>query len=618
MKYDKTAADIVKNIGGKDNINTIEHCFTRLRFSLKDNKKATIDKLEKIEGVIGAQFKGGQLQIIIGTNVSDAYAEVIKLVPLTTDGVVKDEEKKPLFDKIIDFLSGVFIPIAIALGGAGMIKALLALAVVLKWTTDSSGIYIALNIIGDAAFYFMPFMLAVSTSRKLKVNTYLAVALAGMLMYPTLINGAAEGLPGIQVLGLSVPFISYASSVFPIVLSVITLKLVFNLLNKFIPKSMEMIITSGLALIITGLISLIFLAPAGTYLGNYVSNFFLWLFGVAGPFAGAALGGSFSILVMSGMAYAFFPVVMQNFGTLGYDYILFPIMVLANVNQAVASFAVSFKIKDKEMKTLAVGASITAFMGITEPAMYSVNLRYKKPFYASLIGSAAAGFTARLFDLKMFSMAGSGLLASPAFLSEKFSSNFMNFIISLVIGMAVTFALTLILTKEKDLGNTKDVRKSEPEKVQKTSSTVIGSVGNGSVVKLTEVPDATFSSEIMGKGVAVDIQDGHVISPVNGTIKAIFPTNHAIGILSDEGVEILIHIGVDTVKIEKAIFNSDLQQGDTIEKGETLISFDYEDLKAEEVFTPTIVIVSNSQNYETIQVTEQNEIVDSDDLMFIN
>lgn len=615
MNNHELAIEILKKIGGEKNVESVIHCATRLRFTTKNEDLVELDNLKDVEGIIAAQNNNGQIQIIIGPDVYKVYDEVVKeLGNIKENKEVKKESKQSIINQIVEFISGVFIPVTISLGGAGLIKGLLSLATSMAWLEATSDIYILLNLISDAPFYYLPFLLAYSTAKKINTNEFLAITLSGIIMYPTLISGAAEGASPLMFFGLEIPMLSYASSIIPIVLGVFVMKYVYMYLKKIIPSSMEFIITSGLTLFITSVIVLIAVAPAGTYLGEYVSSFFQWLYDFSGPLAGILFGGSFAVLVMTGMAYAILPVSLQNLQVLGYDYVMLPIMTMSNINQGIANFAVSLKTKNAKMRSTAVGTGLTAVLGITEPAMYSVNLRYKKPFYASLIGTAVAGGLTRVLDVNMFSFAGGGIFSIPAYNSTDYPSNFMNAIICLVIGCVITFVLTFIWTTKKDFAQADG--EMDSDKVV-AGEYEVSSVGKGKVISIKDVPDKTFSSNLIGEGVAVDIIDDYIYAPFAGRIKAIYPTNHAIGIESDNGIEVLIHIGVDTVKIDDAGFESLVNEGQMVEKGEQLLKFDYKKLKEHDVYTPTIVVVTNSQEFKSIKVTEEKEVSKNDSLFIV-
>lgn len=617
MSKEKTVQDILQAVGGKENIVTATHCITRLRFTLKDRSDIQLDALKNIDGVIKAQYSGSQLQIIVGTDVAKYYkilTQMIGTLPENKNAIQEEEEKGSFFNRFTKGISAVFIPLAIALGSAGMIKAILAVLTVFDVITVESDAYAVLNMIGDATFYFLPVLIAVSLANVIHTNVYLAASLGGLLVYPTLINGAAQGLPALDFFGLPIPFVSYSTSVLPIILGVFLLKYVYMGLNRFIPRSLEMVVTASLSLLITAICTLVCLAPLGDFLGVYIANFFIWLYSWAGPFTGALLGATFTILVMTGFCYGLYPGALQNLGTLGYDFTLIPIMLYSNINQGIAAFAVGLKLKDKRLRANAFSTGFTAMLGIMEPAVYTVNLIHKKPFYSALIGSASAGFISAMLSVKAYSYAGSGLPALPAFVSNVDGNNFLYLLLSLAIGMVITFVLTYLWTSKSDV-NAEDEPITPPETPAPGKTYTITGIGNGSHVDLKNVPDKTFSESILGQTQAFDIQDGHIYAPFDGEVSVLFPTGHAIGLKSEEGIEALIHIGIDTVRLPEGYFTAHVAQGDAIKKGDLLLSFDYDALKKADVCPTTLFVITNTQMYRQV-VPAVSKTYHRDDVIF--
>ncbi|GCF94660.1 PTS beta-glucoside transporter subunit EIIBCA [Enterococcus florum] len=605
----ETAEQILKLVGGKENISSLGHCITRLRITLKDKNKAQVEQIKQLDDVMNTQFQGGQLQIILGPEVTKYYNALIDLTGDINGADDKSpKEKVSLLNRIAGNLSGIFIPAIAAISAGGTLKAVLALLMAIGLVGVDSDTYTILNMLGDAPFYFLPVILGFSTASKIKTNPYLGASLGAVLVYPTLINGAAEGLSAFSFLGLPIPYGAYASTVLPVILAVIVLKYVYNFLNRIIPAVLEIAVTFALAFFVTSIIMLMVLAPAGNYLGIYLAKAFTWLFATAGPLAGMMMGGFFTVMVMTGLGYALMPMVFQNLSVLGYDFIFIPFMLYSNINQGVAALAASIKLKDKKQKSVAIGTGVTAIFGITEPAMYTVNLRYKKPFYSAMIGSATAGLLSSLFSVKAFVMAGGGITALPAFMSSEYKNNLLFMLLSLGVGMVITFVVSLVWTKESDLDEEIDVSKQKNAITLENGATLtLSSIGNGKMIDISEVPDSTFSEGIMGQGVAIDIQDGKIYAPFDGEVAAIFPTKHAIGLKSKEGIEVLIHIGVDTVRLGDDYFNGHVRNGDAVKKGQLLIDFDYNKLKETGVYTPTIVLVTNTNDFDKITVrnTEQ-------------
>ncbi len=557
MSHRELAEKIIEKIGGTSNINQSWHCITRLRFNVKDKDKVKLDEIKALDGVMGAQFQSGQFQVIIGSAVVKVYQEISDL----TDGKLSSSEtgsgnNAKGLDYIFDIISGIFTPILAAITGSGLLKGIMAILVFFNVLSGDSSTYIVLNAIADATFHFLPFLVAFSAANKFKTNTSIAVALAGVLMYPTFMANAAAGeITSLKFIGISIPMNSYASSVIPIILAVFLLSYVERYAKKIVPDALTIIFVPLISLLVTAPIMLAFIAPLGNMLGVYLEQFFTILFNFAGPFAGALMGGLMPLIVITGMHYAFFPGTFASLDKFGYDIMLLPMNLVANLSQAGATLAVFFKTKDKKMKQVAFSAVIPAIFGITEPAIYGVTMKLKKPFYASMIGGAVGGAIFGTFAVKSFSFAVPGILAIPTYIEE---------------------VKTIV----------------EKDEVSKILAPMTGLVKN-----LKDCSDETFSSGIVGKGIGVVPETGQVVAPFKGVVTMTTPTNHAIGVTSETGTEILIHIGLDTVSLNGEGFERLVNEGDSIEVGTPLLNFDLELIKSKglDLFSP--VIVTNTPIY---------------------
>lgn len=595
MSHRELAEKIIEKIGGTSNINQSWHCITRLRFNVKDKDKVKLDEIKALDGVMGAQFQSGQFQIIIGSAVVKVYQEISEL----TEGKLSSSETESSakgLDYIFDIISGIFTPILAAITGSGLLKGIMAILVFANWLSPDSSTYIVLNAIADATFHFLPFLVAFSAANKFKTNPSIAVALAGILMYPTFMANAAAGeITSLKFIGISIPMNSYASSVIPIILAVFLLSYVEKYAKKIVPDALTIIFVPLISLLVTAPIMLAFIAPLGNMLGVYLEQLFTMLFKIAGPFAGALMGGLMPIIVITGMHYAFFPGTFASFEKFGYDIMLLPLNLVANLSQAGATLAVFFKTKDKKMKQVAFSAVIPAIFGITEPAIYGVTMKLKKPFYASMIGGAVGGAIFGTFAVKAFSFAVPGILAIPTYI-EKGTNNFLFAIVGVLSSFAVAFIATLLL--KFDIGD-KEVGATEEEKsiVKKDEVSKILAPMTGVVKELKDCSDDTFSSGIVGKGIGVIPETGQVVSPFKGVVTMTTPTNHAIGVTSETGTEILIHIGLDTVSLNGEGFERVVNEGDNIEVGTLLLKFDEELIKSKglDLFSP--VIVTNTPIY---------------------
>lgn len=624
MDNKELAKQIIKDLGGEENISQSWHCITRLRFNVHNKNKVNLERIKSLAGVMGAQFQSGQFQVIIGNEVANVYAEVSQLLERNTSHAEAPKGKFNLLDSIFDTISGIFTPILPAIVGAGLLKGIMALLVAMNLLSETSSNYEILNFISDAPFHFLPFLVAFSAANKFKTDPSLAVALAGVLMYPKIMEYAAGGeVTSLKFLGLSIPMNSYASSVIPIILGVWLLSYVYKSINKAVPNSLKIVFSPLLALLITAPLTLIFIAPLGNYIGVYLEMLFSSLFDIAGPVAGFLMGGLMPLIVITGMHYAFFPSTFASFSKYGYDIMLLPMNLVSNFAQAGATLGVFFKTKDKKMKQLSISTFIPAVFGITEPAIYGVTMKLKKPFYASLAGGAVGGAIFGTFAVKAMAFSIPGVMSLPTYIVEG-SSNFVFALLGIALSFVVSFVLTLIIKFDeapKQTETTATVIKSSSAPVS-TPERPIDVVAplNGMVLPLEAIPDDTFATGMVGKGVAILPTEGKVKSPFNGKVTMITPTNHAIGITSDEGAELLIHIGLETVNLKGEGFNLNVEEGQTIEKGDVLLTFDLEWLTEQNVSLISPVIVTNTPHYLDIIHTADQEVIagESKLLMLIN
>lgn len=618
--YEVLAKEVVENIGGKENIINAWNCVTRLRFNLKDKDKVNIEAIKKIPGVMGAQFSGDQFQVVIGNRVGEAFEEVEKIVGGSGSGG-QSTEKEGVVSFVMDTLSGIFTPIIPALAGVGLLKGFTSLAVVMGWLSDKSDTYAILYAIGDSVFFFLPFFLAVSTARKLRTNEYLALAVAGTMMYPTILD-AARGLTdktSFDFFMIKIPALNYSSSVIPIIFAVILLKYVHKFFRKYVPEVLTFMFTPLLTLIVTIPITLWVLAPLGTNIGQVIATFFTWLYSVAGPLAGALLAGLMPLIIMTGMHYAFVPIAMQNVSTLGYDNMVSTSMLVSNAAQGGAAFAVGVRTKNKALKQLAFSAGLSAIFGITEPAMYGINMKVKKPFYIAMGSSAILGGIATFFSVKAFGIAGMlGVFALPLFVNPDASNSIIIAALCYVGSIVLPFILTLIIGFEDIEEDATTVAKDVTNTVENTEDCVIVSPAEGKIVPLSSVSDQVFSTGVMGKGIAVDPTIGEVVSQISGEVMVMPESKHAIGIKADTGEEILIHIGIDTVSLNGKYFDSSIKVGDKIEVGDKLVTFDIEKIKESGFETVTMIIVTNTNDYADVVETKTDGNVEfGDELLLV-
>ncbi|MFC6465139.1 beta-glucoside-specific PTS transporter subunit IIABC [Marinilactibacillus sp. GCM10026970] len=625
------AQKVLELTGGKENVNNAWHCVTRLRFNLNDKDKVQLDAIKDVPGVMGAQFSGDQFQVIVGNKVSDVYEELEKeLGGSASSEPTESDNNEGIVSKLMDVISGIFSPILPALAGTGLLKGFLALFVALGWMTEETGIYQLLYIISDTVFYFLPFLLAVSAAKKFKTSEFLALTVAGGLMYPTLLNAVGTDAAPINLFGLiDVPYVNYSSSVLPIILGVWLLTYVNKWVRKWMPSVISLMFSPLVTLVIVVPITLVFLGPLGNYIGLGLGEVINWLFNNTGPFAGLLLGMTMPLIIITGMHYAFSPIVLNNIASLGYDATILPAMFMSNIAQSGSAFAVAVKSKDKNMKQLALSSGLSALFGVTEPAMYGVNLKLKKPFYAAMAGGGIGGAFTVLFTVKGFGLGVPGLPMIPVFIDANDSWNVIYLIIGIVIAFLVAFILTFILGFEEEV--TEPVKSATIDNNPEEKATAVVEANNenkkpadvfatvtGQIVPLKDVPDETFAGEIMGKGIAIKPTSNQFVSPVAGEITVFPSSHHAIGIKADSGLEVLIHIGIDTVELKGKHFSPKMAVGDRVEVGDLLVVADVAAIEEAGYNTATMVIITNTFDYlDVVPINNEGEIFEKEQLLSV-
>ncbi|WP_018884477.1 beta-glucoside-specific PTS transporter subunit IIABC [Paenibacillus massiliensis] len=617
-KYENLAKDIVERVGGHENVSTLTHCMTRLRFALNDVNKAKRESIKSLDGVIDAIESGGQFQVVIGTHVEDVYNEVVK--HLEPKGASNSEagngRKASIVGKFIDFVSGTFSPIVPAIAGAGMIKALLALLILLKWISRDSQTFYVINFMSDAIFYFLPFLLAYSAANKLKCSPVLAIVLAGIFLHPSLIQLKTEG-NDVNVFGIPLTLVTYSSSVVPILLTVWAQSYIEPFFKRIIHDSIKIIFVPMLTILVVGTIGLTVLGPLGSFVGTYLAMGFDFL-GSHGSWLVIFIIATFwPILVMFGLHHNIVPLSLTQITTLGYENIIGPGALVSNITQGVAALVVGSRTKDPSMKQISTTSGITGLMGITEAALYGVNLPKKYPLIAAMIGAACGGLYAGLTGVSRYATGASGIPAIPLYLGANLA-NFYNILIALLIAALVTAVLTYLLSfrfEKSAVVSTEEVKVAVETVPITAAALTIASPLSGSTIALKDIQDVAFASGAMGKGIAVEPSEGKVISPFDGTIVSLFPKKHAMGLLSDTGAEVLIHVGLNTVKLNGKYFESHVVEGQRITKGQLLLTFDLEKIKAEGYVTQTPIIITNSDSYKEFTETTQT-VVSFEDSLF--
>lgn len=604
MSINELAKEILKEVGGRENILYLTNCMTRLRFNLKSLDKVDESIIKKIPGVIGVTNKGGQFQIIIGTDVAKVCNKIKEIGNLDDVDPTKDlSNNNGILSKVLDTIAGIFSPLLPVITGSGMVKALLVLLTSFNLVDKTGSTYYFFNFISDSAFYFMPIFLASSAARKFKCSPNLAMLMAGILLHPNFTALKTLGDP-VSFLGLPVKLVTYSSSVIPIILVVWALSYVETFAEKVVPSIIKFVAKPLLILLIMSPIALIVLGPLGSIVGDGVAAVIIAIEEVAPWLIPTILGTFMPFLVMIGMHYSLVPAYMNQIALMGYETIVGAGNLPSNIAQGAAALSVACKTKDKELKQLAISSGITALLGITEPAMFGVNLRLKRPMFAVMLGGGVGGFYAGIMGVQRYGGGASGLASLGLFMGDK-QNNLLHAFISCLIAFAVTFIAQWFIGFEDTV---EDKKESEGESIRSVSERVIMSPLKGQVISLSNVSDDVFAKEVMGKGIAIIPSEGKLYSPVDGTIVAIFDTKHAIGIEAEDGTEILLHIGIDTVELGGEYFTAHIKNGDKVRAGDLLVEFDCEAIKLKGYDVVTPIIITNSNKFLEVLATEQDFI----------
>lgn len=642
--YEKLAWDILEKVGGEENVLNVYHCQTRLRFQLKDENIADQRSLNAMEGVAKVLISGGVFQVVIGTHVKEVFEEIEKLVMPKTGGAdVQTKTRRNLAETVIDFVSGTFQPIVPALSGAGMVKALLALLVVGNVISNTSQTYYILNFFADGVFYFLPMLLAVSEAQKLKCNPILAAGIAAIMLHPNWRALVTAGEP-VRFFGV-IPFTltSYTSSVIPIILVVLAQAYVEKWLDKVIPRAVKLVFVPMLTFLVMGTLALSVLGPIGSIVGDGLGVFFNYLSVNASWAPALLIGGFLPVMVMFGLHNGVAPLGVMQMADLGYDSIFGPGCVCSNIAQGVACMVVAFRTRDAKMKQLAGSSSVTALMGITEPALYGVNLPKKYPLAAAMIGGGCGGLYAGLTHTHRFATGSSGLPAVLLYIGDDTMTYLINIIIALAISGAVTGILTYILSLKYETAPAEGskAQRNSAEKKDRTANRETRMEGikdgtkdgtnenadrsaadetagnskeagllapmNGEVIPLGEIGDGVFSAGVLGQGCGIRPGEGRVCAPFDGTVILVAETKHAIGLKGDNGMEVMIHVGLDTVELKGQGFDPKVTVGDRVAAGQLIMEFDLEAI-GEKYPSVTAVLLTNSGDYKEIRLVKQGTV----------
>lgn len=615
MDYRQIASDIIENVGGKANIKNLTHCFTRLRFVLKDNKKANKEVVEHLEGVIQVVEAGGQFQVVVGAKVTKIYDEAIKMVG---DDIEEDDSLSngSFGQLVLQKISEIFTPIVPAIAASGLIKGLLSACSKISafGAFTSTDTYAILTIASNVIFYFMPFFLAYTAAKALKVNEIIAMVIGGFLCHPgidkimtatdeatgALVKSNIFGLPVIKkafTVGESTKVFAYTESVIPIILCVIALYFLERGLKKIVPEILQVILVPGICLIVMVPVALVVLGPVGIYIGYAIQWLYQTLYSFSPLLGGIVVGGLWGVCVIFGAHRALLPIGLNDVAVTGTN-TLMCFAGSANFAQAGAALGVMLKTKNAETKQVAASGALSAWLvGVTEPAIYGVNLRLKKPMICAVIAGALGGAVMGIGHAVNTGFANNGILTITTYYGEGVSfAQFMAYIIGICVAFFGAAILTYIVGFEEAPAKAK--KAAAPVAVtDKNADVTIEVPVEGKAVALKDVADEVFASEALGKGIAVIPSKGEILAPADGTLTVLYPTLHALGFALDNGAELLIHVGINTVELNGEGFTKFVEQGAKVKKGDKIIAFDIDAIKAKGYDTTVMVLVSNTDEF---------------------
>ena len=616
--FKKLASSVVDAVGGVGNVTNLTHCMTRLRFILKDEAKASDETVKNIPGVMGLVKQGGQYQIIIGNNVAAAYKEILALGVdggATVDASEQPKQKwtlKRVGMTILDAIIGTMTPLIPAIIGGSMVKLLAMLLLMTGVVGETNSTYVLLNTIGDAAFFFLPILVAVSASKKFGTNTYLAVAIAGLMVHPVFMDLMAKAAEGqaVTLAMLPITSVKYTYTIIPAIVMSWLLRYIEAGVDRITPLVTKNFLKPMLILLVGAVIAISIVGPTGVWLGNGISAVVYGIHGKLGWLAVAIVGAIWPLLVMTGMHRVFTPTIVTTIAETGSEAMVMPSEIGANMSLGGVSLAVAFKTKNRELRQTALAAASSALIaGITEPALYGVAIRLKRPMIASVITGFIAGAVAGLAGLASHSMAAPGLFTSVQFIDKDNPTSILWIAAVMAISVVVSFALTLILGFE-DI----PVEEDEADMVTPASVKLMAPM-KGAVMGLHDVADEVFSKGLLGKVMAIEPVDGKVVSPIAGTVTTVFPTKHAIGLTDDHGMEVLIHVGLDTVSLNGEPFEALVAAGDRVEVGTELLQADLDAIKAAGLPTTTVVVITNTDEFKDVTPVEPGNVSFKDHVM---
>ena len=602
--YEKLAVDIIKAVGGKKNIIKASRCATRLRLVLKETSNEAKENVSALTGVITVVENSGQFQVVIGTHVGKVFDKVASELNLDSNAIEEDAPKVSILSRVIATMSAVFAPFIYILAAAGILQGCLIVINMVNPSFSSTGTYEVLSFMSWAPFTFLPIFIAITASKHFKCNMFIAVACCAALVSPTWAEIASRiaGGESIRFLGISLAETTYTSSVLPPLFLVWILSYVERFVDKKLPEVIKALFTPFICMVVMVPLTILVIGPLSDSLATGIANGYNALYNVAPAVAAAVIGGLWQIVVIFGVHWGVTPMCLANYDLYGMDTFQ-AFQTMAVVAQAGAVFGVFIKARNKQTKNIALSAGVTGIFGITEPAIYGVNLRFKKPFICGCIAGAIGAVVGSFFNIAYYAYAGlPGLLTVVNAITPDNSKS----IVGMLLGAAISFFGAIVLVQIVGIGEKETDKNKEDKKEKVEDGQTVLNIGvkeikspiSGKVIELEKVNDPVFSSGAMGKGVAIDPTDNKVYAPFNGTIEFIADTKHAIGLLSEDGVEVLIHVGMDTVKMKGRGFNVKTSVNSKVKAGDLLLEFDRSAIEKEGYPLVTPVVITNSDEYE--------------------
>ncbi|ATM92322.1 PTS system beta-glucoside-specific EIIBCA component [Klebsiella aerogenes] len=607
MEYKALAQDILNRVGGKENIVSLVHCATRLRFKLKDNAKADAEGLKANPGVIMVVESGGQFQVVIGNHVHDVWLAVRQQAGLSDDSEPVPQEKaakSSVLSQLIDIISGIFTPFIGVMAATGLLKGLLALALTCGWLTPQQGTYKIWFAASDALFFFFPLFLGYTAGKKFGGNPFISMVIGGALTHPLMIQAfeaSQTGAPVEHFLGIPVTYINYSSSVIPIILASWVCCWLERKSNAVLPSAMKNFFTPAICLAVVVPLTFLVIGPLATWLSHMIANGYQVIYVFAPWLAGAVLGALWQVCVIFGLHWGLIPLMINNMTVLGHDSML-PIILPAVIAQVGAVLGILLATRDSRQRMLAGSAFSAGLFGITEPAIYGLTLPLRRPFIFGCIAGAIGGAITAFSNSYAYSF-GVPNIFFPAQMIPPGGIDFS--VWGGLIGTGVAFILACVLTFFAGMP------RSQAEQaivVAPAAENDILAPMSGSVLALDQVPDSTFASGLLGKGVAIIPAVGKVIAPFSGEVASLFQTKHAIGLLSDSGIELLIHVGIDTVKLDGVPFTAHVKEGDKVQAGDLLLEFDRQAILDAGYDLATPIIISNSDEYRSVEIVSASVV----------